>query len=526
MKIDGLCRASSENFPRDIFLNTDIRVLDNLAAELGGFSAFEFMKEASALCKELIEQNWPDRKSVTIWAGGGNNAGDGYLLASLLNASEFDVTVIQIVPSAVLDGDAFKAMELARGAGIPFRVWPLEGALSVKKNGGGLWVDAMLGIGLNRPVEDNFLNAIDCFNDESVPKLSIDIPSGLCSNTGVPLGRAVKADATITFLALKLGLLTGYAPDYVGELFFSALKTSNEVFSRAPAPIARRIDIHDSKPAVSPRSQSAHKGVHGHTVLIGGDYNFGGAVILAAEAAVASGSGLVSIVTRSCHRNAFLARSPELMIMGTEDPKFNIRSLLKKGTSIIIGPGLGRSEWGQLLWAETLAYQQKKGCGMVVDADALRFLAEEPASVFGGSDYASRVLLTPHAGEASALLGKETRHVVQNRLEALREIGARYGANVVLKGNGSLIYLAPTDKDKSDIKLCSEGNAGMASAGMGDVLSGIAGAFLAQGLTCRASVCASVCVHGEAADQAAAEFGQVGLKASDLLLYIRRLLNF
>ena len=526
METGGLCRASSENFPRDIFLSTDVQALDSLAMELGGFSAFDLMKEASALCKELIEHNWPDCNSVTIWAGGGNNAGDGYLLASLLNASGFEVTVIQIVPSVDLKGDASKAMESARDAGILFRGWPLNGALSVKKSSDHLWVDAMLGIGLNRPVEDNFLSAIEYFNHGAVPKLSIDIPSGLCSNTGVPLGRAVKADVTMTFLALKLGLLTGDASDYVGELFFNALKTSDEVFSRGPAPIARRIDIHDSKPAVSPRKQSAHKGVHGHTVLIGGDYNFGGAAILAAEAAVAAGSGLVSIVTRSCHRNAFLARSPELMVVGTEDPRFNMNPLLQKATSIIIGPGLGRSDWGQLLWAEALAYQQASGCGMVVDADALRFLAEEPAPVLDGSDYSSRVLLTPHAGEASALLGKETRYVVKNRLAALREIGALYGANVVLKGSGSLIYLAPSNGDNPDIKLCSEGNAGMASAGMGDVLSGIAGAFLAQGLTCRAGLCASVCVHGEAADQAAEDLGQVGLKASDLLLYIRRLLNF
>ena len=526
MLADSFSRSSSENFPRDIFLNTHIKMLDNLTMELGGFSAFELMKQASALCKEFIEYNWVDCKSVTIWAGGGNNAGDGYLLASLLKSSGFAVTVVQVVSREKLVGDAFKAAELAKAAGVPFLIWPLDSVLSVEKSISNLWVDAMLGIGLNRPVEDNFINAIDYFNNEAVPKLSIDIPSGLCPNTGVPLGRAVKADVTITFLALKLGLLTGHAADYVGELFFHQLNASNEVFTRGPAPIAHRIDIHDSKPSVSPRKQSAHKGVHGHTVLIGGDYNFGGAAILAAEAAIASGSGLVSVVTRSCHRNAFLARSPELMVVGTEDPKFNMQPLLQKATSIIIGPGLGRSDWGRSLWAEALAYQQQSGCGMVVDADALRFLAEEPVSVLVVSRYSSQVLLTPHVGEASALLGREAPYVVNNRLAALKEIGALYEANVVLKGSGSLIYLAPTSEAKSDVKLCSEGNPGMASAGMGDVLSGIAGAFIAQGLTCRASLCASVCVHGEAADQAAEDLGQVGLKASDLSSYIRRLLNF
>ena len=526
MQEDSLCRAFSKSFPRDIFLNSDVRALDSLAIELGDLSAFELMQRASVFCKEFIELNWPDCKSVTIWAGGGNNAGDGYLLACLLKESGFGITLIQIVTGAELNGAALKAMECARAAGVSFRAWSSGDFLPVKKSSNHLSVDAMLGIGLNRSVEEDFLKAIDYFNSEAGPKLSIDVPSGLCSNTGFPFGRAVKADVTITFLALKLGLLTGHAADYVGALFFNGLGVSNEVFLRGPAPVARRIDIYDSKPSVSPRKQSAHKAAHGHTLLIGGDFNYGGAAILAAEAAVASGSGLVSIVTRSCHRNALLARSPELIVAGSEDPEFNLQSMLQRATAIIIGPGLGRSEWGHSLWAAAFAYQRKSGCGMVIDADALRFLAEESDSELAASVYSSEIILTPHVGEASALLRKETSYVAQNRLAVLREIGVLYGANVVLKGSGSLIYLAPTNEADFDVKLCSEGNAGMASAGMGDVLSGIAGAFLAQGLGCRASLCSSVCVHGEAADRAAADLGQVGLKASDLMVHIRRLLNF
>ena len=321
---------------------------------------------------------------------------------------------------------------------------------------------------------------------------------------------------------MKRGLLTHRGPDCTGELIFEGLDAPAKIQGAGASTTAevKRIDIHSSTGFLPPREPSSHKGSNGHVLLIGGDHGMGGAIILAAEAALRSGAGLVSVVTRSGHRPALLARRPEIMVTGTEDGRVDLPALFDRASNIVIGPGLGLGEWSRNLLQAALAGHSTRGLPLVADADALRLLAQKavPEIDFPQEDW----VLTPHPGEAAALLGIDVAEVQRDRFAAAGELHRRYGGHCLLKGAGSLICI-PGSPPR--IKLCSEGNPGMASAGMGDVLSGIIAGLHAQGLSLEDSLCCAACIHGEAADLAAQEAGQRGLIATDLMPFIRRLVN-
>jgi len=335
------------------------------------------------------------------------------------------------------------------------------------------------------------------------------------------MGEAVHADCTVTFIGMKQGLLTGRAGNYVGKLLFSDLDVPEQVYADAdaPDPEAIRIDIHSAARHLGGRMPASHKGDFGHVLVIGGDYGFGGAALLAAEAAQRAGAGLVSVLTRSQHRSAILARRPELMVHGTEDENANAEALINRATVIVVGPGLGTGDWSRAQLQLALAAQLSRGIPLVVDADALSLLAERQTDKT--QIKRDNWILTPHPGEAARLLHCETADISNDRFAAVRSMQHQWGGCCLLKGHGSLIA---TGVDGVATFLCSEGNAGMASGGMGDVLSGLVAGLVAQGLSLDRALRAGVCIHGEAADLAA-ESGQRGTIATDLLPYIRQLVN-
>ena len=277
---------------------------------------------------------------------------------------------------------------------------------------------------------------------------------------------------------------------------------------------------------LAPRAIASHKGSHGHVLVIGGDSSFGGAVIMAAEAALRSGAGLVSVITRSCHQSALLARTPEVMVLGTEDDNANINDLILRATAIVIGPGLGRGSWARGLMRKALSTQISAGTPLILDADALHLLAEKREQGAAGKGTGIKRcnwILTPHPGEAAALLNISISEVQQDRYAAVCQLNEIWGGICLLKGSGSLICAG--EKPRQEIFLCSEGNAGMATGGMGDVLSGIVGSLVAQGNSLENSLCAGACIHGEAADLSMQADGQRGMMATDLMPYIRQLVN-
>ena len=508
--------------PRQLYESKAVQQLDRLAIKHFDTTGFELMQRAGAACLQAMRKRWPLTNHLIVFAGAGNNGGDGYVIAALAKDLGLSSEVLHLSPPEQLAADASRAYQMAVAAGAEIHPY-IEAAFALRSHQPNtLLVDAMLGTGLSRPVSGDYEHAIRSINSSQMPVFAVDVPSGLNADTGEPFDEAISAAQTMTFIAIKQGLLTGSALNFTGDLCFDDLGLPQALYSHEQAPVSgvRRIDIHSVLGAFSPRPPASHKGKFGHVMVIGGDRGFGGAPLMAAEASLRSGAGLVSVVTRSEHRAGFLARRPELMVHGTEDHDYDFGQLMQRASVLVIGPGLGLGPWGEELLRMSLQAASKKSLPVIIDADALTLLAKNSA------DYLvikkDTWILTPHPGEAARLLDATVSDIQLDRFAAIRTLRGKWGGNFLLKGSGSLISNAV---EPDLIKLCSEGNAGMATAGMGDVLTGVIAALLAQGLPLDQALSSAVCVHGEAADLCAGASGQKGLLATDLLPQIRRLLN-
>ncbi|HEY6130414.1 MAG TPA: NAD(P)H-hydrate dehydratase, partial [Halioglobus sp.] len=330
-----------------------------------------------------------------------------------------------------------------------------------------------------------------------------------CSDTGRVLGTAVQADLTVTFIGLKRGLFTFQAPDYTGAVEFSDLAVPPEVYADVSCQCAR-LALEPLLDNLPPRPASAHKGLYGTVLVVGGDYGFAGAAAMAAEAALRCGAGLIQVATRPEHVAALVARTPEVMPRGVRSGD-EFAPMLESADVLVVGPGLGQSLWSMQLLQLALA----AGKPLVLDADALNLVA---TGILADPGPGGDRVLTPHPGEAARLLGCSIAEVQADRFAAVSALQQRYGGVVILKGNGSLIA------GDGSLLLSDYGNPGMASGGMGDVLSGVLGALLAQHLPTLEAAALGVCLHGAAADIAARE-GQRGLAATDLIPHLRALLG-
>ncbi|MDD1612560.1 MAG: NAD(P)H-hydrate dehydratase, partial [Methylococcaceae bacterium] len=351
-------------------------------------------------------------------------------------------------------------------------------------------------------VTGGYAEAIKSINRSGLPVVAVDIPSGLHADTGNAMGCAVKADCTVTFIGLKQGLFTGQAAVYVGEIVYNGLEVPDEVFGQVEAGVFRVCQ----KP-LAPRQRCAHKGNMGHVLVVGGELGYSGAARMAGEAALRVGAGLVSIATRKEHAGLMNLNRPELMCCGVERGS-GLIPLLDRADVVVLGPGLGQGAWGKEMFDAVL----KSDKPIVLDADGLNLLA-------ASAIYKPNWILTPHPGEAGRLLRCSTQSVQQDRFAAVAAMRATYDGVVVLKGAGSLIA------SDSGIAVSTTGNPGMASGGMGDVLSGVIAGLIAQGLDSRDAAEQGVYLHGRAADLAAAKDGERGLLATDLLPFLRQLVN-
>lgn len=471
----------------------------------GGVPGSELMQRAAEALWERVRARWPDSHEMTVLCGGGNNGGDGYLVARLAHQAGWDVSLYAVAPPSGLGGDAAVAHQAAEAAGVRIHPWSSNAVL------GGVIVDALLGTGIVDQVRDPYAEVISAVNASGLPVVAVDLPSGLHADTGVVLGDAIRADLTVTFITLKIGLLTGQGPDHAGDLHFAALA---ELPPDVPEAIARRLCLAEWSDTLGMRPRSAHKGMFGHALVVGGDLGMGGAVLLAAETALRSGTGRVSAATRSAHIAPLLTRCPEVMVHAADEPQA-IDALLGSASVLIVGPGLGKGEWGQGIMDRILRSDLPK----VLDADALNIIAERFAD---GIALGENCIITPHPAEAARLLGCSTAQVQADRLQALRSLVHRYRCAVILKGVGSLVGGgAPAGMP---VGLSTAGNPGMASAGMGDVLSGLCGAMLAQQVPAAMAARYATLIHGLAGDRAAGR-GERGMLATDLMMSIRHLLN-
>jgi ADP-dependent NAD(P)H-hydrate dehydratase / NAD(P)H-hydrate epimerase len=477
------------------------------AAIKSGIPGIQLMKRAGRAAFELLLERFPAPELLSVYCGSGNNGGDGYVLAALAAQRLIPVRVIQLTAPEKLSGEARQAYEFALQEGVTMQSFTAVASVPEV----GVIIDALLGIGLRGAPKDEFAAAIMQINNSGLPVLALDIPSGLNADTGAAAGVAVRADLTLTFIASKRGLLTGRGAALTGELVLANLDVPDSVYSELEVTV-ERLNLNHLVALLPERAADAHKGDFGHVMVIGGDTGYGGAALMAAEAAARSGAGLVSIATRPEHIAAILARRPEIMACGVVSGQ-ELEPLLARPTLLVVGPGLGRSPWSEQMLQQAV----KSGLPLVLDADALNMLAE--GRVVPERINHSQWLLTPHPAEAARLLGITTAEVQSDRFAAVRALAERYNASVILKGAGSLVAVRA-----GVIGLVSDGNPGMATGGMGDVLSGILGALMAQGLNSFDAARLGAVVHACAADLAVEDSSHRSLLATDLIPYIGQLL--
>lgn len=490
-----------------LYTASEVYALD-AAAIAGGIPSIQLMKRAGRAAFDLLMERFPAPMLISIYCGAGKNGGDGYVLAALAAQRLIPVQVIQLTAPEKLTGEALQAYQFALQEGV--KVLPFAQATAPTS---GVIVDALLGIGLRGAPTGEFAAAIAQLNQTGLPVLALDIPSGLNADTGAVAGAVVQAQITIPYIALKRGLLTGRGPAVCGELVLANLDILEATYTEV-SPSVERLSLNDLLPLLAPRAADAHKGDFGHVMVIGGDTGFGGAALMAAEAAARTGAGKVSVATRPEHVAAILARRPEIMACGVVSGQ-ELEPLLARPTLLVVGPGLGRTPWSEQMLQQAI----KSGLPLVLDADALNILAEGRVVPVAGHQQHSQWLLTPHPTEAARLLGITTAEVQADRFAAVRALSERYNASVILKGAGSLV--ASVD---GLVGVVTDGNPGMASGGMGDVLSGILGGLVAQGLSAADAARLGAVVHACAADLAADDVGQRSLLATDLIPYLGQLL--
>lgn len=492
---------ATDILPYALYRAEQVRELDRIAIQEYEIPGLTLMERAGKAAFQLLQRRWPVANRIVVLCGVGNNGGDGFVVARLALQAGLEVTLLQFGDPTRIKGDALtcaRAFETAGGELKPFEGVP---------KGSDLVVDGVFGTGLEREVTGYWRQALEAVNAHPAPVLALDIPSGLHSDSGRALGVALRATATITFIGLKQGMFSGDGPDCCGEISFDALEIPAVIYSREIL-AARRMDWAQQSTCLSPRRRTAHKGEYGHLLVVGGGQGYSGAVRMAGEAAARAGAGLVSIATRPEHASLLNLTRPELMCHGVNGPE-QLEPLLQRVSVVAIGPGLGQGAWARALLDRVL----QSGLPLVVDADALNLLAKAPIK---RDDW----VLTPHPGEAARLLGCPTGEVQADRFHTISRLQQRYGGVVVLKGAGSLL-LGPS---KQPLGVCSDGNPGMASGGMGDLLTGIIGGLRGQGFDGEEAAAMGVCLHAAAADRAACA-GERGLLASDLMPEIRRLVN-
>lgn len=487
--------------PYTLYRAADVRELDRIAIQEFGLPGIKLMNRAGSAVFDELCSRWPEAGHIAVVCGAGNNAGDGYVLARLAKEKSFQVTLFALSDPDELKGDAKTAWGAAQAAGLV--VSEFDATVLAKAD---VIIDAVFGTGLDRMVEGHWADVINQVNASHVPVLAVDIPSGLHADTGHVLGTAVRAEATLSFIGLKQGMFTGSGRDFSGAITYDDLGVPNAVFENVAA-AAERIDWLSMKSCLPKRQKTAHKGRYGHVLVVGGNYGMAGAVRMAAEAAARVGSGLTTVATRPEHVAAMAAARPEVMWRGVSTAA-DLREALQRATVVAIGPGLGQDAWSIALFETVL----ESNLPLVVDADALNLLAAEQHQY-------SNWILTPHPGEAARLLNSDAKTVNQDRFTALSQLRERYTGNIVLKGAGTLI-----SGKNSAVALCSDGNPGMASGGMGDVLTGVIAGLLAQGLSLSDAAKMGVCLHAAAADKAALS-GERGMLAGDVVNALRGLVN-
>lgn len=488
-------------FPNPIFNTDALRGIEKLAAALSGASLMPIAGLAAAeLARELLPGT---ATSVLVVAGPGNNGGDALVAARHLKNWFYRVDLVFLGTVDTLSPDA----QAAHGA------WLAAGGTCLGTiPDSGTWdlvIDGLFGIGLERPLEGMFADTVAALNALNTPILSLDVPSGLNADSGQVMGCAVHASHTLTFIGLKPGLLTADGPDYCGDITLHTLELNTVAMAPPNGWLLERPLVAKLLPR---RALNSHKAVFGSAAILGGANGMAGAALLAARAALKLGAGRVYAGLLDDTLSGLDLAQPELMLRAPD-------ALLAQDnlTALVVGPGLGQSAQAARLLRQAI----ERPLPLVIDADGLNLLAADAELQDLCAQRGAPTVLTPHPAEAARLIGCATEDVNYQRPDVATILATRLNAFVVLKGVGSVVA-----QPNAAWYLNGSGNPGLASAGTGDVLAGMIGALLAQGMSMRDAVLLGVHLHGAAADElAGAGIGPVGMSASEVIDAARALLN-
>jgi ADP-dependent NAD(P)H-hydrate dehydratase / NAD(P)H-hydrate epimerase len=462
-------------------------------------SSYALMQQVAWMIAQRLVPIFQQHKiqNIALCCGQGNNAGDGYLTAKYLKQYGFSVEIY------AAELGASKDLHSAYQEAVDAEINIYTGFAFQKTYD--CYVDALFGIGLNRELDADWQQIIKNINTQTGLKIAIDIPSGLQANSGQPLPCAIKADCTFSALGLKAGLFTGQGKEFAGQVeVISLIPVDTEI-----KPLAQLSPTSISLPQ---REAFGHKGSYGHVLVVGGHPDMGGAVMMAAESAFSAGAGKVTIVCHEKHHTAILARSPNIMLRDINAlTKAEIQQLLDHVDAVSFGMGLGRDSWSEQQYFKWFPkINAAEHLQVVLDADALWFLAEHPETLKADT-YA-----TPHPGEAAKLLACSVKDVESDRVAAIHALQEKYAGQWVLKGSGSLIL-------QDQLWICTAGNAGMGTGGMGDVLAGMIASLKAQ-FAGQIQLHEIVTLHALAGDWLA-EQGMRGLQAHHMNAAIYHVVN-
>ena len=482
-----------------------MRIIDRAASDLGGIPSVLLMENAAFACVREIKKL--NVKKVGIFCGKGNNGGDGLAIARLLFHLGYDVTVF-LVFGCDFSGDAFINYDIAEKTGIKITEITDSSDLEYYISAQDLVVDAIFGTGIHGEITGYAFDVIETVNKSAKKVLSVDIPSGVNSDTGEVCKIAVRADITVTFAAYKCGMFLYPGADYTGKIVVSDISIPKYLIEKS---IAETIDENFASKVFPKRSDNAHKGDCGKIFIVGGSVGMTGAVTLAAEAAMRSGAGLVTVGIPESLNRIMEVKLTEAMTLplpeqdGALCPNAldTVLEQMKKSDVLLIGPGMGRSEYTQKLVCDILLNSR---IPTIVDADALFAVSQNPDVLDSCS---CNLILTPHTAEFARLVNLMPEE--KERLPLSAEYASGKGVTLVLKGHHTIVT-SPGGKQFIN----TSGNSGMATGGSGDVLAGMTAAFAASVPDETDAAALAVFLHGLAGDSSVKRLGKTSLTASDI----------
>jgi len=490
---------------------------ERLTIDNYGIPGLVLMETAGRACADFVDAEYGPGagKSAVIVAGKGNNGGDGYVIARCLLQMGWTVSVFVVAEKDCIGGDAEKNLSLLDPSIV--RYCPDPGDLLPFRADFGCAsavIDALLGIGITKEVAGVYAEAIEMINSLRRPVIAVDIPSGIDASSGRVLGVAVRADVTVTFAFAKIGHVVYPGRSYTGKLIPVDIGLPREV--AAEAEYFDYLDIETIGPLLKFRDRCGHKGSYGHCLIIAGSTGKTGAAALSANSAVRAGSGLVTLAIPASLNPILEIKTTESMTHPLEDGRKghlgekNLAAILQAicgKDAVALGPGISST-----MDTAVLVQRLVKDCPvpMVLDADGLNAVAGDVSILL--QKKSPEIVLTPHPGEMSRLTGLSIARIESDRIAVVREFAMRYAVYLVLKGAGTVV--ASPD---GSIAINGSGNPGMASGGMGDVLTGIIVSLLGQGYPAREACRLGVFLHGHAADLVAREKGEIGINATDVL---------